>query len=188
MEVIKYLASVRNDIPPEDLKRLKSSPICPAEAGPKGQENSLGTAKLYRVSELFEPKDSLRSLRLPILQWPGLAGSYRPGSPEGQFLSSLGLRPHPSVPELVDMMASSNIELRNNAMTYFIANHHINGYASFDVFATTKPFLPLLGEKSRLVSPAECFTNEKCAVLGFNILLKELHIHANVSNTYPDID
>jgi hypothetical protein len=76
-------------------------------------------------------------------------------------------------------MSSSDVKLRNKAMTYFIANHHTNGYASFDVFSTTKQFLPLQGTQ-RLVSPAECFTNEKCAVLGFNILLNELHIHANV--------
>lgn len=181
MEVIKYLASVKDDIPAEDLRRLKNSQICPAEAGPIGQENSFGTARLYRVSELFEPKDTLRSLRLPIIQWPGPSGNYRTGSVEGRFLSSLGLRPFPSVPELIDMMASGDVELRNRALTYFIANHHINGYASFDVYSTTKPFLPLFGDEQRLVSPVECFTNEKCAVLGFNILIKELHIHANVS-------
>jgi hypothetical protein len=183
--VIKYLASVKDDIPAEELRRLKNSPICPAEAGPKGQENTLGTARLYKVSELFEPKDSLRSLGLPILQWPGQSGNYRPGSSEARFLSSLGLRPFPSVPELIDMMATSDAELRNKAMVYFIANHHINGYASFDVFSTTKPFLPLLGDEKCLVTPAECFTNAKCAVLGFKILAKELHIHANVSEKNP---
>lgn len=185
MEVIKYLASVRGDIPAEDLKRLRNSQICPAEAGTKGQENALGTARLYKVSELFEPKDSLRSLRLPILQWPGQPGNYRPGSLEGRFLSSLGLRAHPSVPELIDMMASSDIELRNRAMTYFIANHHINGYAAFDIFSSTKAFLPLLGDEKRLVSPAECFINEKSAVLGFNILARQLHTHANVNEKNP---
>lgn len=187
MEVIKYLASVKDDIPPEELRKLKNSQICPAEAGPPGKENTMGTARLYRVSELFEPKDSLRSLGLPVLQWPGQTGSYRPGSPEARFLSSLGLRPHPSVPELIDMMASNDTSLRNKAMTYYIANHHINGYASFDVFSTTKPFLPLQGDSNRLVSPAECFTNEQCAILGFNILLKELHIHANASLHNLDI-
>jgi hypothetical protein len=185
MEVIKYLASVKDDIPTEDLKRLRNSQICPAEAGTKGQENALGTARLYKVSELFEPKDSLRSLRLPILQWPGQPGNYRPGSPEGRFLLSLGLRAYPSVPELIDMMASSDIELRNRAMTYFIANHHINGYTAFNIFSSTKAFLPLLGDEKRLVSPAECFINEKSAVLGFNILIRELHTHANVNESDP---
>lgn len=181
MEVIKYLASVKDDIPAEDLKRLKNSQFCPAEAGPKGHENSMGTARLYRLSELFEPKDSLRDLGLPIIQWPGTYGSYRASSNEGRFLSNLGIRAYPSVPELIDMMASADAGLRNKAMVYYIANHMINGYNAFDVFSTVKAFLPLQGVDTKLVSPAECFTNEKSAVLGFNILKRELHLHANVS-------
>jgi hypothetical protein len=181
MELIKYLASVRDDIPAEDLKRLKASQICPAEAGPKGMESTQGTARLYRISELFEPRDSIRDLRLPILQWAGPPGSYRPGSNEGRFLTLLGLRAFPSVPEIIDMMASDDVELRQKSMTYFIANHHINGYANFEVGSSAKAFLPLQGDDKRLVSPAECFTNEKCAVLGFSILKRELQIHANVS-------
>jgi hypothetical protein len=180
MELIKYLASVKDDIPPEDLKRLRASPICPAEAGPKGLEATQGTARLYRVSELFEPKDTLRDLRLPILQWPGPPGSYRPGSLEGRFLALLGIRAYPSVPEIIDMMTSEDLALRAKSMTYFIANHHINGYAAFEVGSSKKSFLPLQGDEKRLVSPAECFTNERCAVLGFSILRKELHMHANV--------
>ncbi|KAF4624933.1 hypothetical protein G7Y89_g13237 [Cudoniella acicularis] len=163
MEVIKYLASVKDDIPAEDLKRLKGSQICPAEAGPKGHESSQGTARLYRLSELFEPKDR----------------SYRQGSGEGRFLSLLGLRAFPSVPELIGLMTSEDIMLRDKAMTYFIANHHINGYANFEVGTSTKNFLPLQGDEKRLVSPAECFTNERCSVLGFSILKRELHIHGN---------
>jgi hypothetical protein len=133
------------------------------------------------VSELFEPKDALRGLGLPLIQWPGPPGSYRPGSAEGRFLSLLGLRAFPSVPELVEMMASDDIGLRNKALNYFIANHHINGYATFDLSGTEKAFLPLQGDGGRLVSPAGCFTNEKCAILGFNILMRELIVHANVS-------
>lgn len=179
MELIKYLASVKDDIPPDDLKRLKGSQICPAEAGPKGLESTQGSARLYKVSELFEPKDALRGLGLPILQWPGPPGSYRPASVEGRFLHTLGIRIHPSVPELIGMMGSDDPLLRAKSMNYFIANHHMNGYASFNVNGSAKPFLPLQGDDNRLVSPAECFTNEKCAVLGFSILNRELHVHAN---------
>ncbi|KAH8821460.1 hypothetical protein F5884DRAFT_867485 [Xylogone sp. PMI_703] len=179
MELIKYLASVKDDIPADDLKRLKNSQICPAEAGPKGLEPTKGTNRLYRVSELFEPKDSLRELGLPILQWPGPPGSYRPGSTEGRFLSLLGLRAYPSVPELIDMMSSSDSALREKSMTYFIANHHINGYAGFNVGSATKPFLPLQGDEKRLVTPSECFINERSSILGFSILRKDLHVHAN---------
>jgi len=185
MDLIKYLASVKDDIPVEDLKRLKDTPICPAEAGPKGFESSAGTSRLYRVSELFEPKSELRSLQLPIIQWLGPPGSYRPSSNEGRFLSLLGLRACPSVPEIIGLMASADPLLRNKAMAYFIGTHHINGYEKFNVGSTTTSFLPPQGDEKRLVTPAECFTNEKCAILGFNILRKDLHVHANVSPFDP---
>ena len=182
MELIKYLASVRDEIPAEDLKRLKGTPICPAEAGPKGVESSKGTSQLYKVSELFEPREQLRDLQLQVLQWLGPPGSYRPGSNECRFLTLLGLRAFPSVPELIDMMVSEDGVRREKAMTYFIANHHLNGYASFDVGASNKAFLPLeSGAVGHLVPSSMCFTNERCAVFGFSILRRDLHIHANVS-------
>lgn len=181
MDLLKYLASVKNDIPAEDLKKLKNAKFCPAEAGPKGMESSKRSARLYSVKELFEPKDGLRNLKLPILHWPGPPGSYRASSPVGLFLSSLGLRQYPSVPELIDMMvAESHNAWPNEAMLYFIANHHSNGYFQFSIGESDKKFLPLengLDPTLEVVSPAECFTNLDCQVLGFKILKKELHMH-----------
>lgn len=178
MELIKYLTSVKNDIPAADMKKLRESPLCPAEAGPRGMEPTKGSKRLYRVSELFEPKDSLRTLGLPILQWPGPPGSFRSNSAEARFLFGLGLRSCPSVPELVDMMASSDQDLRTSAMSYFIANHHLNGYTSFDISVTDKCILPIEGKEKQLVSPSACYANERAAVLGYNILRKDLHPHA----------
>ncbi|KAK1599665.1 uncharacterized protein LY79DRAFT_504768 [Colletotrichum navitas] len=178
MELIKYLASVKDDIPAADMKKLKETRFCPAEAGSKAAEPTKGTTELYKVSELFEPQDTLRALRLPVLQWLGPPGSYRPNSHEGRFLSTLGLRPYPSVVEMVNMMSSKDAELRVSAMTYFITNHHINGYGAFNLADSRKAFLPLQSD-TRLVAPSACFTNDGAAVLGFDILKKELHVHAN---------
>ncbi|CZR60084.1 related to NUO-14 NADH2 dehydrogenase (ubiquinone) 14K chain [Phialocephala subalpina] len=183
MDLLKYLASVKNDIPTEDLKKLKNAKFCPAEAGPKGMESSKRSARLYSVKELFEPKDALRNLQLPILHWPGPPGSYRASSPLGVFLSSLGLRQYPSVPELIDMMvAESHNAFPNEPMNYFIAHHQNNGYFQFSIGESDKKFLPLengLAPTLEVVSPAECFTNQDCQILGFKILKKELHMHAN---------
>ncbi|KAI1138727.1 hypothetical protein F5Y05DRAFT_349301 [Hypoxylon sp. FL0543] len=176
VELIKYLASVRQDIPSDDLRKLKESRICPAEAGPPGLESTIPSSQLYKVSELYEPKGPLRQLGVKIIQWP--SGGLRPGSAEGKFLIDLGLRPHPSAPELVDMMASSDSTLRANAMNYFISYHHTNRYSSFDIGSTRKAFLPLQGDSKRLVSPSQCFTNEAAAILGFSILRRDLHSHA----------
>lgn len=185
VELIKYLASVQNDIPADDMKRLKESRICPAEAGPKGMEPTKATEQLYKVSELFEPKDTLRALHLPILQWPGPPGSFQPSSPEARFLAILGLRPFPSVPELVSMMASKDEVLRKSAMTYFIANHQTNRYATFDIGDTRKAIMPLQGS-TQLVTPSSCFTNERASVLGFSILRRDLHDHAIVSTSVKE--
>ncbi|PHH83774.1 hypothetical protein CDD82_2646 [Ophiocordyceps australis] len=177
VELIKYLASVQKDIPLDDINKLKESRICLAEANTKGSEVKNGAQTLYKVSELFEPKDTLRTLNLPILQWPGFPATLRTNSPERIFLSLLGLRTHPSVPELVDLMASDNENLRTSAMAFFIANHHTNHYADFDLASTSKAILPLKNG-SQLVTPSSCFINERAAALGFNILKKELHAHA----------
>ncbi|KAI1104289.1 hypothetical protein F4804DRAFT_200439 [Jackrogersella minutella] len=176
VELIKYLASVRQDIPANDLKKLKESRICPAEAGPSGLESSVASPQLYKISELYEPKGPLRPLNVKIIQWPG--GILRPGSTEGKFLIDLGLRPYPSVDELVDMMASSDSTLRGNAMNYFISYHHSNHYVNFDIGSAPKAFLPLQGNPKQLVTPSQCFTNEAAAVLGFDILRRDLHPHA----------
>ncbi|KAI8623835.1 hypothetical protein F5Y19DRAFT_481305 [Xylariaceae sp. FL1651] len=189
VELIKYLASVRADIPGDDLKKLKESQICPAEAGPSGKEYSETSSQLYKVSELFEPNRLVRPLQLKVLQWPG--GSLNRGSPEGRFLATLGLRVHPSAPELVTMMSSSDQQLRENAMTYFITYYHNNGYSAFNIGSTTRAFLPLEGNPNRLVSPSECYTNEAAAVLGFSILKRELHSDAQkfgVSRDPPILD
>ncbi|KAI1504129.1 hypothetical protein F5X99DRAFT_51992 [Biscogniauxia marginata] len=177
VELIKYLASVRADIPGDDLKKLKESRICPAEAGPPGLESTKGGSQLYKVSELFEPKKPLRALQLKIIQWP--SGGLQPGSIEAKFLTALGLRPYPTAPELVEMMASPDQLLRENAMNYFISFHFNNGYAAFNISSSPKAFLPLQGKPKQLVPPSGCFTNDAAAALGFNILKRELHPHAN---------
>ncbi|KAI0884419.1 uncharacterized protein GGS22DRAFT_165574 [Annulohypoxylon maeteangense] len=176
VELIKYLASVRQDIPNDDLRKLKESRICPAEAGQPGLESITPSKQLYKVSELYEPRSPLRPLNVKIIQWPG--GSIRAGSPEGKFLTDLGLRAYPSVVELVGMMASSDSTLRSNAMNYFISYHHSNNYANVDIGSAPKAFLPLQGNAQKLVTPSQCYTNEAAAILGFNILKRDLHPHA----------
>ncbi|KAI1438811.1 hypothetical protein GGR50DRAFT_302175 [Xylaria sp. CBS 124048] len=173
VELIKYLASVRDDIPSEDMKRLKESRFCTAEAGPAGKEFSQESLQLYKVSELFEPNRLFRPLELKILQWPG--GILSRGSPEGRFLAALGLRAYPSAPELVELMASANQDLRGYAMNYFVMHYHNNDYSAFPIAASKRPFLPVQEDPKKLVPPSGCFTNSAASVLGFSILKLGLH-------------
>ncbi|KAJ1329113.1 DUF3684 domain-containing protein [Microdochium nivale] len=176
VELIKYLASVQNDIPSNDLKKLMESKICPADGESPSSEESKPGARLYKVSELFEPQGPLRELEVKVLQWP--AGGLRQGSPEAKFLTRLGLRPYPTAAELVDMMASSDLSLRDRAMNYFIKFHVTNNYSSFNIGTSTKAFLPIEGNPKKVAAPSACFSNANAAVLGFEILKRELLPHA----------
>ncbi|KAI9783718.1 MAG: hypothetical protein M1816_001199 [Peltula sp. TS41687] len=179
VHVIRYLASMANDIPSKDFERLRTKAIFPAE---DETDREKPTAARYKITELFEPKHPLRKLRLPVLQWPSY---YRLHSMEAKFLTCLGLRAYPSPLDLIKIMAKASadgeMDFYEETLTYFIVNHHSNGYANLKYLETDTipPYLPLEGHDHRkLAAPAECFLNERSTILGFEILKKHLHIHA----------
>ncbi|CAI7677809.1 unnamed protein product [Penicillium manginii] len=175
VDLIRYLTSVREDIPANDIQRLKNTSICTAESTKDAQAAS-GTR--YKISELYEPKDSLRALGLPVIEWPGI---YTSTSNEGKFLSMMGLKTFPSGSELVRLMISSDQEKdtgrKSKALSYFLNEYHTNGYDAFDIRAITVPFLPVEGSDG-LSTPKKCFTDEGASLFGFHILQKRLHPHA----------
>ncbi|KAL8670569.1 MAG: hypothetical protein Q9168_004897, partial [Polycauliona sp. 1 TL-2023] len=170
-ELIRYLASVWNDVPTRDRERLNSTPICPAE--PSGGK-PLG--QLYRISELYEPNDSLRRLGLPILRW---SSKYNAQGKEAELLGRLGLRHAPPYTDLINLIAtagqSANWDLREFALKYLIENSQSKGYNTAPIAHVNVPFLPVQGSEAKLVVPADCFTNERAAVLGFDLLREDLH-------------
>ena len=177
VDLVKYLASVRDDIPNNDIIKLKNTSICPAEVTSK-QEKTPGV--LHKASELYEPKDDLRALGMPTLQWPGI---YRPGSNEGKLLSLLGLRAFPPPEVVLQIMAKAGAgkdwPLRDKSMTYFVNNHATNGYAAFDASKVPIAFLPIQGEREGLRKPSQCFTDEGATLFGFDLLHIELQPHAS---------
>ncbi|CAG8929293.1 unnamed protein product [Penicillium salamii] len=171
VDLIRYLTSVREDIPANDIQRLKGTSICTAESG------SISDGTRYKISELYEPKDVFRSLGLPIIDWPGI---YNSNSNEGKFLTMMGLKSHPPAAELVRLMAVGSTEKDSRAtkaLSYFLAEHHTNGYTEFDIGAVAVPFLPIEGSNSLSV-PTKCFTDDGAALFGFKLLRKNLHPHA----------
>ena len=176
VDLIKYLASVRQDIPATDIKRLKDTRTCPAEA----EIPTKATAQRFRVDELFEPTEILRSLGLRLLHWPG---TFRSGSDEGKFLTHLGLRAFPSVKELiavaVDAVKSGNLVLRDRALKYMVERYYQNSYVAQESVASTIPYLPLQGgDPSHMALPSQCFTNENATIMGFPLLRNDLRSHA----------
>ncbi|KAL9081387.1 MAG: hypothetical protein Q9157_000106 [Trypethelium eluteriae] len=184
VDLIRYLVSVRDDIPKQDIDRLRNAAICPAE----GSNEQPPPDRLFKLSELFEPKNDLRALDLPILQWPGL---YHSSTTEGKFMSFLGLKPYPSVPELIDIMVKAakrgDVKRYEHSLNYFIINHSNNNYFKINLSSIDVPFLPLSdGKLSKLVSPSSCFTNTNAALLGYSILRQDLHPHGQKLGVAPD--
>ncbi|KKA27058.1 hypothetical protein TD95_002465 [Thielaviopsis punctulata] len=179
VELIRYLASVKDDIPKDDMRRLKDSRIVPAELPKSLSDGSFAgggsTTALYKVSELFEPQDAIRELGFSVIQWPG---TLRAGSPEAHFLVALGMRLVPAVPELVNLMAGRDAALRDRAMKYFISKFALHNYGAYDLTNAAQAFLPIEGDAKTLVAPKACFTNKAAAVMGFKILREDLHPYA----------
>lgn len=175
LDLIHYLASVRDDIPREDYKRLQNTPICPKFV--KGEEAD--GSQRYKVSELFEPRPELRELGLPLLSWQG---PYKSASPEGRLLSTLGLRTMPTVEELVNIMAKAgrqrNLDLRDKALAYFLSHHHVHGYGAFNYAGIQTGFLPLENKPDQLATPSKCYTHEGAILLGFDVLKRDWAAHA----------
>lgn len=182
VDLIRYLTSVREDIPSNDIQRLKETSICTAEST-EGAKAAPGTR--YKISELYEPKDSIRAMGFPIIDWPGI---YSNASNEGKFLSMMGLKRHPTGSELVRLMINSDAEKnsarKTKALSYFLTEYHTNGYDAFDINSVSVPFLPVEGSE-KLATPKKCFTDEGASLFGFHILKKTLHPHASKLGVKP---
>lgn len=179
VDLIKYLLSVWADVPRGDRDRLQNTPICPSEGAPSD--------RLFQISELYEPSDSLRRLGLRTLRWPGI---YSPDSREGRLLHTLGLRSAPPYADLVNILAtagqSKDFALRDFGLRYFIENYQSKGYDVAVPADVKVPFLPVQGSDDRLSTPSDCFTNERSALLRFDLLRSDLHRHALQFGVQPD--
>ncbi|CUS09309.1 unnamed protein product [Tuber aestivum] len=182
LDLIRYLASVWNDIPKDDITKLKSKAICKAETSdPQSQQ------RLYKVSHLYEPDDQLRKLGLPILYWP----NWKAGSVEGRFLASLGLKRYPSAQDVLTIAAVSadDARLREAALQYYVNNYYNNGYTAFNAAGLEVAFLPLQGgsqEKPKLAAPGHCYSNPRAAILGYDILRSDLQEHGPKFGVFAD--
>ncbi|KAH0538541.1 hypothetical protein FGG08_004874 [Glutinoglossum americanum] len=170
-DLINYLLTVSDQLGDSELKLLRDASICYAEGN---------KVKLYKICDLYEPADTLRTLKVRVLDWPM---TYRPGSKEDALLRHLELKQFPTVLDLVHIIAQAIAArdklLRDRALQYFVANYTINRYNMFDQSDIKMSYLPLEGEEGRYSTPAHCFTNEGAALLGYSILRRDLQPHAH---------
>jgi len=81
-DLVKYLASVRTTLEPDEWSKLKITPTFYREGAQQG--DAAGKPIKNKASDLYEPTETFRALRLPVLEWHGQ--KWRGNSEEGQQL------------------------------------------------------------------------------------------------------
>lgn len=159
---IKYLASVQNNLKPDEIQKLREYPLCPSRTDKKRMV----------VNQLYEPNSDLEKLELPIISWP--SESWRNFSAEARFLYSLGLNRYPSAQTLIQIATktTTTTEQRNRALDFFTTFYHTYEYNRFDMSKVKEAFLPCepVDGKVFLCNPVDVYSNPGCKVFGFYIL------------------
>lgn len=174
VDLLKYLISVREDIPSEDMKKLRNAALWKAE--PRT------STTMYRANQLYAPSAAHRTLQLPVFWWPG---EWTENGSQFHFLNKLGLQMYPSADTLFKLAASKDPKIRASALGYLVRHFVENGYDSKHIAKTNIAFLPI--EKSeRLVRPSQCFSGPAAALFGFNLLHQSLREYAAQFGVRPD--
>ena len=181
-ELVNYLLTLQEKIPPGDMNAIKNIAFCSAEK----------SKKLYKPCELYEPRAELRQLGLPIIFW---STPWEDTSFAGRkILEDLGLNRAPDIVTLAKIAATAGYEdsaknLRERALKYMLDNWASNGYSANNIGLRNIRFLPVedsahsrlkdvRSPPATLVALTECYWHPRAAVLGFHVLRSDLKDHA----------
>ncbi|KAF2728689.1 hypothetical protein EJ04DRAFT_448831 [Polyplosphaeria fusca] len=175
-DLIRYFASVIDELPKKDLERLQQTPFLPGEGAPVKQ------GQLFRAQDLYAPEKVTLSLGLVQVKLPF---EFRESSREGALLLRLGLKKWPDASTIANVLhragQSKDQQLYNLALEYFLQSYYRNGYGEqVKQFASIAyPILPIeQAPFPTLVAPFQCFANEHAASFEYAILRADLRIHA----------
>lgn len=176
IDLIRYFASVMDDMPKKDLDRLKDTPFLPGEGSP------VRSGQLFKASDLYIPDQAILSMGLVQLKLPT---EFKLGVRENGLLSQLGLKHWPDSITLANIMHKAGLakdaQLYSLALNYFIQNHYKHRYAA-EAQKLAQLSIPILPTEQApwptLVGSFQCYTNERASSLGYAILRADLRPHA----------
>ncbi|KAF9088566.1 hypothetical protein BGX23_007256 [Mortierella sp. AD031] len=197
MQLVKYLASVRDTLSSGEMKRLKATPIFPKEdpdavkpetpppQPAKTEKTEDGSTespptpppvpvKRYPANTLYAPNDVLAALGLPMIEWKG---RWRSTSDEAKLLLELGLLTHPSLDVLLTLASPpTDKAIQAKALAYLLENFKTQYTLQYSPSRIKSTFLPTTTDK--LETPEGCFWNPSCSVMDFPVLREDLRVHA----------
>lgn len=87
-DLVKYLVAVQQTLSQVELDRLRQTSAFPRELPAESPDADQEKTKRYKASDLYEPLDAFRELKLPVIDW-GTQVKWRASSEEGnEHLSS----------------------------------------------------------------------------------------------------
>ncbi|KDQ54066.1 hypothetical protein JAAARDRAFT_409896 [Jaapia argillacea MUCL 33604] len=169
-DLTKYLVTVQSTLSTVELNRLSQTAAFPRE-----DDSPMTTERKkpirYRASELYEPLDVFRQMKLPILDW-GTQPKWRNSSDEAKFLYKLGLRRFPLIETLVDLAAGEDAVVRPLALKYILDNY-ASRYSDFDPGAFgNRAFIPT--KDGGLGRISEVYANVEWEKLKFKVVDQNL--------------
>lgn len=176
VDLIRYFASVIDEIPKKDLDRLRETPFLPGEGAAVQQ------GQLFKASDLLAPDPAIVALGLTQVKLPY---ELKLNMRDGLLLLRLGLKQWPdsmAVSQIWQLAGQSGDAQRYQlSMEYFLQNYFRNNYASeaHKLAALNIAILPTQQVPfPALVAPSQCYTNDSASCLGFAILRSDLLLHA----------
>ncbi|KAF2688970.1 hypothetical protein K458DRAFT_414641 [Lentithecium fluviatile CBS 122367] len=186
VDLIRYFASVMDELPKKDLDRLRETAFLPGE----GVEVKQG--QLFKASDLFAPDPAILSMGLTQIK---ISFEFKPNMRDGTLLLRLGLKQWPDSIALASTLhragQSNDRRLYTFTLQYFLQNHYKNGYGTETkkLSALAIPFLPTeQAPFPALVGSFQCYVNEQSACLGYAILRADLRPHADKFGVQRDPD
>jgi hypothetical protein len=83
IQLAKFLASIQSTLTQHDTNRLRVTAFFPKDEG-VNEDGTPKPSRNYCANELYIPRDNLRQMGLPIIQWN--TGKFRIYSDEGNRL------------------------------------------------------------------------------------------------------
>lgn len=191
VDLVRYLTSVQSTLSALEKSRLRETPIFTkegeapkikeyerkkgqdAEGKPVVEKYTKKVYRRYKASELYVPNDTLRALKLPLIDWAGKQ-RWRSTSDEAKFLDDLGLQSSPPLMTLLKLASPETQDppLQKAALAYVI-DHYRDYQSVYNVATIDVAFLPCKDGKT-YVAPRDVFTNPDVAILGFHVLHPDL--------------
>ncbi|CAB4491180.1 hypothetical protein RhiirA1_461418 [Rhizophagus irregularis] len=179
MKLIKYLATMYDDLKDEEIKILKNKPIWPKEdlleSNSNGSNSNEGeetkSKQRFIARKLYTPIALHREFGLPVISFKG---RWSHNTDEGKFLIKLGLKDHPTLEKILELVTpSTDSQIHSIALKYLLDNFDEKYSKDYKPAEVKVAFLPCM-EPNIYSKPLECFINSGCEIMKFQVVQQDL--------------